>query len=248
MDLLMANPKISPKILEICSKVTSKRPKTVIDHIIKHGLITTEDLQTVYGYDHPPRAARDVREQGIPLETFSVISERTGRKIAAYKFGDPEKIKHGRIGGRKAFSKKFKDKLILYYNSRDCVTSEVWDSRYLQIDHRIPYEVLGDTDFSEVDLNRYMLLHATSQRAKSWSCEHCDNFLVDQKPDICSKCFWAFPENYSHVALKDVRTVQVEWSGDEVAHYEMITRHAKLENKNLTSFIKDVLSDYIRKQ
>jgi hypothetical protein len=48
--------------------VTAKRPKTVIGHILKHGQITTEELKNLYGYNHPPRAARDVKEHGIPIE------------------------------------------------------------------------------------------------------------------------------------------------------------------------------------
>ncbi|WP_369334486.1 helix-turn-helix domain-containing protein [Candidatus Thiosymbion oneisti] len=51
--------------------VEAKRPKTVIDHILKHGQITTEELKDTYGYNHPPRATRDVREQGIPIKTLS---------------------------------------------------------------------------------------------------------------------------------------------------------------------------------
>ena len=50
--------------------MTAKRPRTVIGHILQHGFITSEELHSIYGYDHPPRAARDVREYGIPLETF----------------------------------------------------------------------------------------------------------------------------------------------------------------------------------
>ena len=57
----------------------------------KRILITTEDLEKEYGYNHPPRAARDVRETGIPLETFSVKSS-SGKSIAAYKFGDLNKV------------------------------------------------------------------------------------------------------------------------------------------------------------
>ena len=79
----MSNHELDPRILALCEKVTAKRPRTVIDHILKHGHITTEELQTLYGYDHPPRAARDVLESGVPLETFKTTSERTGRQIAA---------------------------------------------------------------------------------------------------------------------------------------------------------------------
>lgn len=77
--------------LDRLKAVTAKRAKTVIDHILKHGRITTEELKMLYGYDHPPRAARDVREQGIPLETFR-ISDSQGKNIAAYRFADPATI------------------------------------------------------------------------------------------------------------------------------------------------------------
>lgn len=36
--------------------VTSKRPKTVIQHILKNGFVTTEELKSL-GYEHAPRAA-----------------------------------------------------------------------------------------------------------------------------------------------------------------------------------------------
>ena len=48
--------------LKLAESITNKRAKIVIDHILKHGFITTEDLEKTYGYNHPPRAARDVRE------------------------------------------------------------------------------------------------------------------------------------------------------------------------------------------
>ena len=130
---------IDPRILALCDKVTAKRPRTVIDHIIKHGSITTEELQSLYDYDHPPRAVADVKDAGIPIKRSSVRSERTGRKIASYGFGRPEDIVEGRIGGRKAFSKRFKDILLERYGARDAITGERFEPRYLQIDHRVPY-------------------------------------------------------------------------------------------------------------
>ena len=98
-----------------------------------------------------------MRESGVPLETFRITSERTGRQIAGYRFGDPSKIRRGRIGGRKAFSKPFRDALIARYDSRDAVTGEQMDARYLQIDHRVPYEVAGEAVHDEANLEEYML-------------------------------------------------------------------------------------------
>lgn len=51
---------VPPEILKIIQSITNKRAKIVIDHILEHGFITTEELEKKYGYNHPPRAARDV--------------------------------------------------------------------------------------------------------------------------------------------------------------------------------------------
>ena len=98
---------LSADFLAKLKTITAKRAKTVIDHILEYGFVTTEDLSTKYGYDHAPRAARDVREQGIPLETFKVTAAN-GRKIAAYRFGDPSNVKSGRDGGRTVWPKELK--------------------------------------------------------------------------------------------------------------------------------------------
>jgi len=231
---------VDSKILELCEKVTAKRPRTVIDHLLKHGQITTEELQNVYGYDHPPRAARDVREQGVPLDTIKVTSERTGRQIGAYVFGDPAKIKKGRIGGRKAFSKPFKDALLAHYGSREAFTNEVIEGRYLQIDHRIPYEVAGDGAHDETNPAAYMLLDASSQRAKSWSCEACANWKDIQDEVTCSSCMWAFPEDYSHIAMKQVRRVDVQWQDDEVAVFEKLKAQADANGTTVAAILKSL--------
>jgi hypothetical protein len=117
--------------------VNAKRPKTVIDHILEHGFVTTEELSQLYGYDHAPRAARDVRELGIPLETFRV-NAKSGRKIAAYRFGDLSKIRDGKIGGRKAWPKEFKSDLVSANGERCAGCFTTFEERYLQIDHRVP--------------------------------------------------------------------------------------------------------------
>lgn len=118
----MTDRDLDPRILALCEQVTAKRPRTVIDHILNHGQVTTEGLQDLYGYTHAPRAVRDVRESGVPIETFRTTSTKTGRKIAAYRFGSANEIKHGRIGGRRAFSKDFKNQLLEHYGSRDTIT------------------------------------------------------------------------------------------------------------------------------
>src|ERR1019366_1954759 len=141
----MAKPKYPKEFLELCASVTGKRPKTVIDHILKHGHITTEQLKNKYGYDHPPRAARDVRQLGIQLETFRVTAAN-GRKIAAYRFADPTKKQFHRFSGRTGLSKEIRDQLIEKYGCPCFIYLEQMDEAALQIDHRVPYEVAGEAD------------------------------------------------------------------------------------------------------
>lgn len=229
-------------MLALCRRVEAKRARTVIDHILEHGIITNEELSDLYGYDHPPRAIRDVRENGIPLITHNVTSPKTGRRMGAYTFDDISKIKAGRVGGRKAFSKQFKQELIALYGSRDTITSEALDERYLQIDHRVPYEVAGD-DGGPLDPRDFMLLDASSNRAKSWSCEHCDNFLTKHNPAICQACFWASPEDYSHIAETPSRRVELVWTGTEVAAFERLKGAAKANGIELASYIKRRLGE-----
>jgi len=41
--------KTATEFVELCKSVTAKRPKTVIDHILKNGFITTQELKDTYG-------------------------------------------------------------------------------------------------------------------------------------------------------------------------------------------------------
>jgi hypothetical protein len=162
----MSKPKLPPEFVKLCKAVTAKRPKTVIDHILRHGFITTQDLKDRYGYNHPPRAVRDVKEYGIPVEMFRVEGS-DGRMIAAYRFGDPSKARSGQQVGRRAFTKELKQGLVSRHGQRCAIYLELFPERELQIDHRIPFEVLGDVPGAEPNPDDYMLLCGSANRAKS---------------------------------------------------------------------------------
>ena len=132
----MTKPKLPKEFIKLCKKITAKRPRTVIDHILKHGFVTTQELKDKYGYNHPPRAVRDVKENGIPIEMFRVEGT-DGRKIAAYRFGDPNKSRFGKFIGRTAFTKDLKRSLIEKYGPRCAIYLEPFGERELQIDTAI---------------------------------------------------------------------------------------------------------------
>lgn len=231
---------IDPKLLEAAKKVTAHRAKVVIDHIINHGFITTEELKSTYGYNHPPRAAGDVRDQGIPLETFKVKGS-DGRSIGAYKFGDPNKIENGKLGGRKILPKQLKKELVEAFGARCAISSEDYDESHLQIDHRIPYRISGDDEGTERNPADFMLLSGAAQRQKSWVCEHCQNFLELKRLDVCQSCYWAYPENFSHVAMRQERRVDLTFAGGEIQSYELLENRAKKNGTSLQSEIKKLI-------
>ena len=234
----MAAAKVHPKIQTLIDKIDAKRARAVIDHIVAHGHVTNEDLLKM-GYNHPPRAARDVRECGVPLETFKV-HDSNNRSIAAYRFGNPDDIEEHTLGGRKTFSKAFKKTLIERQGARDALTGERYEDRYLTIDHRVPYEVAGDAVAGEDDPNAFMLITGPSQRQKSWSCEHCKNWLEIKDPKICGRCYWASPEDYDHAEMEQRRRVTVVWVGQEIAAYEKIAIAAKKLGISVENYLKSI--------
>lgn len=222
--------------------VEKKRPKTVIQHILKYGHITTEELKEIYGYNHPPRAVRDVREYGIPIDTY-YVTDSTGRKIAAYKFGNPNEIKNSlsKSAGRTVLSKALKQALVEKYGSKCFVYLETMDDSILQVDHRIPYEIGGEHD--EKDIDYFMLLSPSANRAKSWTCEHCENW-ERKNSDFCLHCFWAHPENYDHIAGKYERIISLVFTGDEVEDYDKLIQLAGKDKAQ--EVIKKIIHDTLK--
>ena len=248
----MPKTKYPKEFLEQITSITNKRAKIVIEHIMKYDFVTTEDLETTYDYNHPPRAARDVREAGIPLETFKVKSIE-GKTIAAYRFGDLGQIQKNRVEGRVSFSKKFKKQLFEQFKGHCTICNARFEDRYLQIDHRIPYQISGDVN-SERKTSDFMLLCSSCNRAKSWSCEHCSNWKEKKTPKICLTCYWGTPENYTHFAGKEIRRMDLQWSGEEIKYYDAIKLIAERNKVELPEFVKKIIAEktkpikYTRKQ
>ena len=233
----MRTKNVPHEILKILDTITNKRAKIVIQHILDKGFITTEQLEKDYGYNHPPRAARDVRESGIPLETYRVKSS-DGRNIAAYKFGDLSKIKKGKLHGRQIFSKALKNQLYKDGAEKCYICSGHFEKRYLQVDHRVPYEISSDPFNAEQNPLNFMLLCGSCNRAKSWSCEHCPNWSDKKSSKICKFCYWANPTDYVHIATKEIRRLDLQWEGDEIKIYEKLKSYSKKYEIDLPDFVK----------
>ena len=157
--------------------------------------------------------------------------------MARYRLGRAEDIREGRHGGRSVLPKAFKSKLLAQYGSTDCITGAKLDSRLLQIDHRVPYRVGGDLGLAERDTSAYMLLDASSQRAKSWSCEQCPNFRELLDVDVCKTCFWAYPENYEHIATEQIRRTDIVWREGDVSIHDRLKERAESDGISMSELL-----------
>lgn len=136
----MSNPptrRYPPWFLDLLSSVTDARPRKVIDLILEQGQVSTEQLQAA-GYEHAPRAARDVRERGIPLISGKTKSS-AGKSIAVYKFPEnlPEVASFAVSAGRKPFAKTFREALVKRDGEQCAICAAALPARSLQIDHRV---------------------------------------------------------------------------------------------------------------
>jgi hypothetical protein len=172
------------------------------------------------------------------------VEAANGRKIAAYRFSDPTKKQFRRFSGRTGLSKEIKDQLIAKYGCQCFIYLEKMDAANLQIDHRVPYEVAGEAD--ELKTEDFMLLCGSANRAKSWSCEHCENWKSAKDKNICLSCYWAFPEKYNHVAMQQIRRVDLVWQGEEVTQYNKLKSDAAKAGLGIPQFVKKVLANTLK--
>lgn len=110
----------------------------------------------------------------------------------------------------------------------------------------MPYEVAGDdSDEWNVNVDDLMLLCGSCNRAKSWSCEHCENWQNEKLSSVCLTCYWADPENYAHIALREIRRIDVIWDEDEIQAYERLKKEARTNRYPMPDYVKKILGKHL---
>lgn len=94
-----------------------------------------------------------------------------------------------------------------------------------------------------MDLDRFMLLSPSANRDKSWACEHCENWI---KKDIsmCKKCYYAYPENYSHIAGKLEKRVNVIFNDKDMHLYNELLSQASANGITCEEETKRMIAYY----
>lgn len=187
----------------------------------------------------------DVKDHGIPM-VMRRVAGTDGRKIASYQFGDPAQIRRQQYFGRTVLGKQLKAALINRDGTKCAISLERFPAEELQIDHRVPFQVAGDNPIADHEPDDYMLLSASANRAKSWSCEHCKNWIELKDPDVCAGCYWAYPEDYDHVAMREIRRLDLIWQEGEAKEFDSIKLRANAVGKDVPQFVKHVLRKLLR--
>jgi len=159
--------------------------------------------------------------------------------MAAYTLDLEAAADAKKIGGRRAFPKELKIALLERDGEGCAICGAPYPAQALQIDHRVPYEVVGEVP--EIDPTDFMLVCGSCNRAKSWSCEHCENWTTVKDPRLCVTCLWASPEEYEHIALEQRRSLTVTWVGDDVDEHDSLAEQAAAGGVDLREFVKATL-------
>jgi hypothetical protein len=92
-----------------------------------------------------------------------------------------------------------------------------------------------------------MPLCGSCNRAKSWSCEHCENWQTLHNPDMCRTCYWYGQAQYEHIAMQPIRRLDMVWTGTEVADYEQLQQEAAIIEQDIRDYIRTLLRHHLRR-
>lgn len=206
----------------------SKRAETARDILLERGVVTTAELNQL-GYDHPPRAIGDLRDAGVTV--IRKMISVGGRRMAQYSLVDTKgSMERGRI----PLPKRFREALYDEYHYRCAICGGTYTSRELQADHRVPFRISGDPKVLALD--DFMPLCGSDNRAKSWTCEHCVNW-ERKDTSMCRTCYWASPDEYSHIAGVAERRLILAIRGDDVVTFDSIKAAADAAGISLGEWV-----------
>lgn len=234
----MSQSEIPPDLRDRIGKVTNKRARRLLELIVEHGEVTTEQLTEEYGYNHPPRAKKDATDLGFPVVSRGVRSRDGSRRISAYSLDLNAAFVEGRTG-RKVIPKAMRDALLRAADGRCAICGGVFADRALQVDHRVPYEIAGESDAPELD--DFQMLCGSCNRSKSWTCEtECPNWL-ERDPGTCLTCMWGSPDDYEHIATRRRRQVTLVWDDEEVEAFDRLQARAAGDGQDAETFLRRLL-------
>lgn len=71
-----------------------------------------------------------------------------------------------------------------------------------------------------------------------------DQHGQDKIEDICRSCYWAYPDDYAHIATREERRLDILWAEDEAGDYDKLREKAGGKDE-LPDFLKEVLRRHL---
>lgn len=63
---------------------------------------------------------------------------------------------------------------------------------------------------------------------------------------VIKSCFWATPENYTHICMNEIRMTEISWHGDDdLKIYEYLERFSQDNNQTIQDSIKKLIQKYL---
>jgi hypothetical protein len=64
---------------------------------------------------------------------------------------------------------------------------------------------------------------------------------------ICLSCYWAYPESYEHIAMRQIRRIDLLWESEGIEIYERLKQKAVSLEKELPELVKEIIEHEVRR-
>jgi hypothetical protein len=213
-------PYCTKEFLDLLVSNFSKRGNFVRDTMLTKGSVTRWDMLGA-GYD--PVAVCDLTSLGVTVST-KMISEK-GKSSMEYTLNPQAFI--DRAESRMFMTPKERRRFFRSYGCKCLTCSLTLDPRSLQVDHRIPFILVGN---SLVKLEGYSALKPACPSCNSTREDICRECIKKRGTNHevleCRTCYWAYPENYTHIAGTHRSLILVASTRDDPSKLEQVREFA----------------------
>jgi hypothetical protein len=222
--ILTAYPDSSPEVArELATKAVesviafflsaerSPREKSTLGVYLRQGYVTKQDCYDL-GFD--PVVTRDLTKHGIVFES---------RQGAIYLDIERSNADHG---GPSQMATRRRDVLIEASGFVCNLCGATFEKKRLAVDHRIPHQIVGDRIVVEHGDAAFQVACYYCNNRKQQACRACPAQESDGQE--CPTCYWASPEDYTHVArVPERRLVLTAREPKHIRFLDVVQRHAR---------------------
>lgn len=221
------------------------RAKAAADLLMEKGVITKYDFEETHvPVSQAPRAIRDLKDHGIPIETLRKISVPQAKtKVNRYTLGSIDNINTSMRYGRMYDPTGMKEKLAKLHGDVCVFCGKKLTAKDRELDHKLPVNIFGDlSPVERLNPDNYQLVCRGCNRLKREATSH--GAFDDQREgmDIVKQNYWYDPVQYRK--NRDDRLYAhnvIVWNtSKDIQAYKQISQYAKDSSKSFQEALKDI--------